>query len=75
MSFLAPQFLWLLLALPLVVALHFVRSRRKRVDVSALFLWRQAAQLAERRRRFSPHLAARDATPVREFGGSSLGAA
>ena len=54
MSFLAPQFLWLLLALPLVVALHFVRSRRKRVDVSALFLWRQAAQMAERRRRFSP---------------------
>ncbi len=54
MSFLAPQFLWLLLALPAVVALHFVRSRRERVDVSALFLWRQAAQLAERRRRFSP---------------------
>ena len=54
MSFLAPQFLWLLLALPVVVALHFVRSRRERVDVSALFLWRQAAQLAERRRRFSP---------------------
>ncbi len=54
MSFLAPQFLWLLLALPVVVALHFVRSRRKRLDVSALFLWRQAAQLAERRRRFSP---------------------
>ncbi len=54
MSFLAPQFLWLLLALPLVVALHFVRSRRRRLDVSALFLWQQAAQLAERRRRFSP---------------------
>ena len=26
----------------------------ERLDVSALFLWQQAAQLAERRRRFSP---------------------
>jgi hypothetical protein len=51
---LAPQFLWLLLALPVVVALHFIRARRRRRDVAALFLWRQAKELAEARRRFSP---------------------
>jgi hypothetical protein len=54
LAFLAPQFLWLLLALPLVVLLHFIRSRKKRLDVSALFLWRQAQEFARRRRRFSP---------------------
>ena len=56
LSFLAPQFLWALAALPLVVALHFVRARKKRYEVSALFLWRRAQELAQRRRRFSPTL-------------------
>ena len=54
LSFLAPQFLWALLALPLVVLLHFLRTRRRPRVVSALFLWRQARQAAESRRRFSP---------------------
>lgn len=54
LSFAAPAFLWLLAALPLVVLLHFLRQRTRRVDVSALFLWEQARQVAERRRRFSP---------------------
>jgi hypothetical protein len=53
-TFGAPIFLWLLAALPVVVLLHFLRSRTRRVDVSALFLWEQARQLAERRRRWSP---------------------
>ncbi len=56
LSFLAPQFLWALAAIPLVVALHFVRARKKRYEVSALFLWRRAQELAQRRRRFSPTL-------------------
>ena len=54
LSFAAPLFLWALMALPVVVALHFVRSRRRRQDVSALFLWRRARTAAQRRRRFSP---------------------
>lgn len=54
MLFLAPQFLWLLLALPLIVLLHFIRVRRQRLEVAALFLWRQAEQLSQQRRRFSP---------------------
>ncbi len=54
LSFAAPEFLWALLALPLVVLLHFVRSRRRRTEVSALFLWRRARQVAERRRRIAP---------------------
>lgn len=54
LSFAAPAFLWLLAALPLVVLLHFLRSRTRRVEVSALFLWERARQVAERRRRFSP---------------------
>ena len=54
LSFGAPAFLWLLAALPLVVLLHFLRSRTRRLDVSALFLWQQAREVAERRRRFSP---------------------
>ncbi len=54
MSFAAPQFLWGLLALPLVVLLHFVRARRRRHQVSALFLWQRARQAAERRKRVSP---------------------
>ena len=56
LSFLAPQFLWALATIPLVVALHFVRARKKRHEVSALFLWRRAQELAQRRRRFSPTL-------------------
>ena len=54
MSFAAPEFLWGLLALPLVVLLHFVRARRRRHQVSALFLWQRARQVAERRKRVSP---------------------
>lgn len=54
MSFLAPQALWLLLLLPLVVALHFLRARRRRYDVAGLFLWRRAQRTVARRRRFSP---------------------
>ncbi|HEX7005302.1 MAG TPA: BatA and WFA domain-containing protein [Trueperaceae bacterium] len=54
LSFLAPQFLWALLALPLIVVLHFLRTRRRPRVVSALFLWRRARQAAESRRRFSP---------------------
>ncbi|MEX2534903.1 MAG: VWA domain-containing protein [Trueperaceae bacterium] len=54
LAFLAPQFLWALLALPLVVLLHFLRTRRRPRVVSALFLWRRARQAAESRRRFSP---------------------
>jgi Ca-activated chloride channel homolog len=53
-SFAAPAFLWLLTALPLVVLLHFLRSRTRRLDVSALFLWQRAREMAERRRRWSP---------------------
>ncbi len=54
LSFLAPQFLWALLAVPVVVLLHFIRARKKRYEVSALFLWKQAQELAAARRRFSP---------------------
>lgn len=50
----APQFLWLLAALPLVVLLHYLRTRRKRQEVAALYLWRRAQQAVVRRRRFSP---------------------
>ncbi|MFO7545322.1 MAG: BatA domain-containing protein [Trueperaceae bacterium] len=54
MTFAAPAYLWLLSALPLVIALHYLRARRRRHDVSALFLWRKARQTVARRRRFSP---------------------
>ncbi|CAN5764231.1 VWA domain-containing protein [soil metagenome] len=56
LSFLAPQFLWALLAIPVVVLLHFIRARKKRYEVSALFLWKQAQDIAAARRRFSPSL-------------------
>ena len=56
LSFLAPQFLWALLAVPVVVLLHFIRARKKRYEVSALFLWKQAQDIAAARRRFSPSL-------------------
>ena len=54
LGFLSPQFLWLLLGVPLVILLHFVRARKKRQDVAALFLWKQAKEQAETRKRFSP---------------------
>ncbi|HLU83150.1 MAG TPA: BatA and WFA domain-containing protein, partial [Trueperaceae bacterium] len=54
LTFLAPAFLWLLAALPLVVVLHFLRSRRRQLDVSALFLWQRAKSTIARRRIFSP---------------------
>ncbi len=54
MAFLVPQALWLLALLPVVVALHFLRARRRRRDVAALFLWRRAQASVARRRRFSP---------------------
>lgn len=54
LTFLAPQFLWALLALPVILALHFIRARRRRREVSAIFLWKEAKQVAEARRRFSP---------------------
>ena len=54
LTFLAPAFLWLLAALPLVVVLHFLRSRRRHLDVSALFLWQRAKTTIARRRIFSP---------------------
>lgn len=54
MSFLAPTALWLLALLPVVVALHFLRARRRRYEVPALFLWERAQTALARRRRFSP---------------------
>lgn len=54
LTFLAPLFLWALLGIPLVIVLHFIRSRKRRQDVSALFLWKKAAEIAQARRRFSP---------------------
>src|SRR5690606_13690152 len=39
---------------PVVVALHFLRSRRRRVDVSAMFLWQRARTTMARRRVFTP---------------------
>ena len=54
LTFLAPQFLWALAAIPVVVLLHFIRVRTRRLDVAGLFLWRQATELAQARRRFSP---------------------
>jgi hypothetical protein len=52
-AFAAPQFLWLLLGVPLIILLHFIRKRRVRREVSALFLWRQARELTATKRRFS----------------------
>ncbi len=54
MTFLAPQALWLLALLPVVVVLHFLRARRRERAVTALFLWRRAHANVARRRRFSP---------------------
>jgi Ca-activated chloride channel homolog len=38
---------------PVIVALHFIRTRRRKQTVSALFLWQQAREAAQRKRRFS----------------------
>ncbi len=54
LSFLSPFFLWGLLALPLIVLLHFIRLRKKRQEVSALFLWKQAVELTDTKKLFSP---------------------
>lgn len=51
---LAPQFLWTLLLLPVIVLLHFIRTRKQPRLVSALFLWRQARQIRDRRKRIAP---------------------
>lgn len=53
-AFLAPQFLWALLVLPLIVVLHFIRTRKQPRVVSALFLWRQARQTTDLRKRIAP---------------------
>lgn len=53
MSFLAPAFLWLLLAIPPVVLLHFLRNRRRQQTVSALFLWQRATEQISVTRRFA----------------------
>ena len=52
-GFAAPAFLWTLLAVPVVIALHFIRKQRKQKRVSASFLWQDAKRIAQRRRRFS----------------------
>jgi hypothetical protein len=54
LSFLAPGFLWVLTAVPLVIALHFLNNRRRQQTVSALFLWRAASEQVQVRRRFAP---------------------
>lgn len=54
LSFAAPLFLWTLGLLPVIVVLHFIRARRVRRRVAALFLWRRAQQAAQRQRRFAP---------------------
>jgi hypothetical protein len=54
MTLLAPQALWLLALLPVVVVLHFLRARRRERPVTALFLWRRAQANVARRKRFSP---------------------
>jgi hypothetical protein len=54
LAFLAPGFLWTLLAIPLVIALHFLHNRRRQQTVSALFLWQAATEQVQVRRRFSP---------------------
>lgn len=53
-TFLNPLFLLGLLTIPAVVLLHFIRLRKKRQDVSAMFLWKQALEITDTRRRFSP---------------------
>lgn len=54
LTFLSPAFLWMLAALPVIVLLHYLRARRLRHEVSALFLWDRATRAASRRRRIRP---------------------
>ncbi len=56
LTWLAPNALWLLLALPVIVLLYVVRARRRQQVVSALFLWTEAKVSARQRRRISPTL-------------------
>ena len=44
MSFLAPQWLAVLLSLPLIVVLYMIRSRYRREPVASLLLWRGIAR-------------------------------
>ncbi len=53
MEFATPAFLWGLLLLPLVVAIHFVRKAKQLRKVSALWLWSKAQQQTQKQR-FSP---------------------
>ena len=55
-TLLAPNALWLLLTLPLIVLLFLIRERKRERVVSALFLWSEAQTLARRQRRISPTL-------------------
>ena len=54
MTFLSISFLWVLLGIPLVIILHFVRLRPKKTQVSAIFLWQRAKNLTSSQRRFTP---------------------
>ncbi len=40
----APAFLWLLLALPIIVLLYMLRARRQEVLISSVLLWQRARQ-------------------------------
>ncbi|MEF3272876.1 MAG: BatA and WFA domain-containing protein [Chloroflexus sp.] len=51
MSLLAPLGLFALLALPVIVILHMMRSRRRRTVVPSLLLWRQIPLRSAARRR------------------------
>ena len=53
LTVLQPALLWLLLALGLVLAIHFLRRKRRPMLVSAVFLWEEAQRLQRQRRRFS----------------------
>ncbi len=51
MTLLAPLALLSLLTLPIIVVLHMIQSRRRRVEVPSLLLWRQIPLQATARRR------------------------
>ncbi len=53
LSFLFPAFFWVLTAIPVVILLHFLRRNKRRKEVSALFLWRNALEITRNRRRFA----------------------
>lgn len=44
MTWLQPHFLWLLTLLPVIVFLHLWRRKRRKLQVSALFLWQKALE-------------------------------